>query len=71
MKVRVHYIDNTQGEQTAVKIGIEEWQQLKKYLSEASENNKETIDFIETPVKVDKIEAKPKKRSFSDFLMDL
>ncbi|MDZ7774647.1 MAG: hypothetical protein U5L09_03050 [Bacteroidales bacterium] len=38
MKVKVHYIDNTQGEKTAVKIGIEEWQQLKKYLLEASGN---------------------------------
>ncbi len=71
MKLKVHYIDNKQGEPTAVKIDIEEWNELKRYLTNAGQE-RETIDFIETPVEIPRMKVQPKKkRSFSDFLLDL
>lgn len=72
MKFKIHYIDDTKGEPTAVKMDIQEWNQLKDYLLRMSQHNGEGIDFVETPVRIPKLEVQPrKKRSFSDFLMDL
>ncbi len=72
MKFKIHYVDNTKGKHTAVKLEMEEWQRLKQYLTEVADENHESVDFVETPVQVKKMDIKPaKKRSFSDLLMDL
>lgn len=72
MKLKVHYIQNTKGENQAVKLDIDEWNQLKSLLNQSAQEIGETIDLIETPFKVNKLDIKPKKkRSFSDFLLEI
>lgn len=72
MQFKIHYVDNTKGKPTAVKLDIEEWQRLKQYLTEVADEKHEAVDFVETPVQVKKMDIKPeKRRSFSDLLMDL
>lgn len=71
MKVKVHYIKDSEGQDKAVKIAIDDWRQLQSLLEKISDNEHEPLELVETPFKVEKIENKPKARHFSDFIMDI
>lgn len=71
MDLKVHYIKDNEGNNTAIKMPIKDWESIVKILNQASISTKEKIELIETPIQVQKLEVERKKRKFSDFLMDL
>mgnify|MGYP006291259663 FL=1 len=71
MKLRVHYIKDSDGKNKAVKLDINDWNHLKKLLEKIENSENEPVEFIETPVKVTQLEPKLKSRRFSDFIMDI
>lgn len=71
MKLKVHYIKDSNGQNKAVKMDITDWNHLQELLKRLEASESETIELIETPVKVTKIQPKPKSQRFSDFIMDI
>lgn len=71
MNLNVQYIKDTEGKNTSIKMPIKDWESIKEILNNSSISLKENIHFIETPIKIDKMKIQRKKKSFSDFLMDL
>jgi phage replication-related protein YjqB (UPF0714/DUF867 family) len=69
MKIHTHLITRKHNNELAVQLELSEWQKIAEFLKK---NSSEEIEIIETPLSIQNMHVEsPKRRKFSDFILDL